>query len=342
MFKNQKIKKAKIDDNMKQHDLFRLFTSSSYDDYKINYLNLFHAKLNDLENTQLKKDFQFYQEIALLLYKGRIKESYIDVRVKYDHNIEFDFLFTCKVKSKECSKEYLVNIELTKKNDSNDGNKIDQLKRHNKFLSHFYSQYNIITILVEKINDCNNYYLLDNDELQKLDLDQAKYEVEWDSNFKLEDTTCINDFQCEWLTHEQYNTFKEILELDSSIKYVWLRGNAGSGKTAIGLKVKQKNSKTILLKCAAVSKEEQVKGIVNFTTFKNNNEGKIEQHYDFLIVDECQSIVSEQLQYIKENISKFEHIIFIGDEHQNYLQRHEWEEYLKEISGNKKQFKKKC
>lgn len=115
MFKNQNIKKAKIDDNMKQHDLFRLFTSSSYDDYKINYLNLFHAKLNDLENRQLKKDFQFYQEIALLLYNGRIEESYIDVRVKYDYNVEFDFLFACKVKSKEYSNEYLVNIELTKK-----------------------------------------------------------------------------------------------------------------------------------------------------------------------------------------------------------------------------------
>lgn len=321
---------------MKQHDLFRLFISSSYDDYKINYLNLFHAKLeNDLENRQFEKDFQFKQEIALLLYKGGIKKSYIDVRVKYDHNTEFDFLFACKVKTKEC----LVNIELTQKNDIKDGKKIDQLKRHNKYLSQFYSQYEIITILVNKINDCKNYYFLDNDELQKFNLGQTKYGVEWNSNFELEDTTVINDFQCEWLTHEQYNTFKEIEKLDSSIKYVWLEGNAGCGKTAIGLKVfREENKKTILLKCAKVVKQEREKGIQNFTEFMN--QGKIEQHYDFLIVDECQSIVSEQLQYIKKNISNFNHIIFIGDENQNYLRKHVWSEYWKEISSNEKQCKR--
>ena len=323
---------------MKQHDLFRLFISSSCDDYKINYLNLFHEKLeNDLEIRQFEKDFQFIQEIALLLYKGGIKKSYIDVRVKYDHNTEFDFLFACKVKTKEC----LVNIELTQKNDLDlkDDKKIDQLKRHNKFLSQFYSQYEIITILVNKINDSKNYFFLDNDELQEFNLGQTKYGVEWDSNFELEDTTVINDFQCEWLTHEQYNTFKEIEKLDSNIKFVWLKGNAGCGKTAIGLKLYRKNSKTILLKCAEVIESEEEKGIVNFTTFMNKNKGKVEQDYDFLIVDECQSIVSEQLQYIKENISKFDHIIFIGDENQNHLQKREWGKYLKEISSNEEQFK---
>ncbi len=325
---------------MKQHDLFVLLNSYSYDDYKINYLNSLPAMLEDnSENRQFEKDFRFYQEIASKIFEGGIKESYIDVRVKYDHNTEFDFLFACKVNSKKC----LVNIELTQNNDLKYGKKIDQLKRHNKYLSQFYSQYNynIITILVNKINDCKIYYLLDNDKLQEFNLGQTKYEVEWDSNFKLEDTTVINDFQCEWLTHEQYNTFKEIEKLDSSIKYVWLEGNAGCGKTAIGLKVYRKNnSKTILLKCAEVSKEEQEKGIVNFTTFINKNKGKIKQHYDFLIVDECQSIVEKQLDFIKENISNFHHIIFIGDEYQNYLQTPFWEKYLKEISSTEKQFKR--
>lgn len=187
---------------MKQHNLCVLVNSDSYDDYKINYLNLLHAKIeNNLENRQFENDFTFYQEIALKLLQGNIKECYIDERVKYDHNTEFDFLFACKVNSKKS----LVNIELTKNNDLKMAKKIEQLKRHNKYLSQFYSQYNIITIIVNKINDCNNYYLLDNEKLQKFSFGQAKYEVEWDSNFKLEDTTVINDFQCEWLTHEQYN-----------------------------------------------------------------------------------------------------------------------------------------
>ena len=69
------------------------------------------------------------------------------------------------------------------------------------------------------------------------------------------------------------------------------------------------------------------------------NQGKIQQHYDFLIVDECPSIVSKQLQYIKENISNFDHIIFIGDENQNYLGNTEWSEFWKEISSNEKQCK---
>lgn len=320
---------------MKQHDLFLLCNSYSYDDYKINCQNLFHAKLeNNLENSQFEKDFRFYQEIASSLFEGHIQKSYIDVRVKYDHNTEFDFLFACKVNSKKC----LVNIELTQNNNLKDGKKFEQLKRHNKYLSQFYSQYNIITIIVNKINDCNNYYLLYNEKLQKFNFGQAKYEVEWDSNFQLEDTTVINDFQCDWLTHEQYNNFEEIVNLDSSIKYVWLKGNAGCGKTAIGLKVLRENSKTILLKCASVSEEELKKGIQNFTTFMKK--GKIKQQYDFLIVDECQSIFREQLQYIKENLSNFDHIIFIGDENQNYLQNPVWEEYLKEISSNKEQYKK--
>ena len=315
---------------MEQHDLFSLFASSGYDDYKINYLNLFHTKLeNDLENRQFEKDFQFYRDIASLLFRGGIKKSYIDVRVRYDHNTEFDFLFACRVNSKN----YLVNIELTQNKELNDDQKIKQLKRHNKYLSQFYSQYNIITLLVNKIDDSYNYRLLDNDELQLFVLSQAKSEVEWDSNFKLEETTAINDFQRDWLTHEQYNKFTEIENLNSSIKYVWLKGNAGCGKTTIGLKLYQDYS-TILLKCGGVSNEEQLKGIENFTMFKNK--GQIKQHYDFLIVDECQSIVEEQLEYIKKNISNFDRIIFIGDEYQNYLHREEWEAFLNE---NKKQFK---
>lgn len=334
MFEKSKDKREKaLDIISKKHYLFLLCTSRSYDEYKINYLNLCHAKL---ENRQFEKDFPFYQDIASSLYERGIKTSYIDCRVKYDHNTEFDFLFACKVKSKG----YLVNIELTQNNDLKDGKKIKQLKKHNKFLSQFYSQYNIITLLVNKINNCKDYYLLDidNDELQKYDFSQSKDEVEEDSNFKLDETTAINDFQCDWLTHEQYDKFEEIVNLDSSIKYVWLKGNAGCGKTTIGLKVyREENKKTILLKCAKVSEEESEKGIHNFTTFKN--QGQIEQHYDFLIVDECQSIVDEQLQYIKENILNFDHIIFIGDEYQNYLRKREWSEYWKEISSNKKQCK---
>lgn len=317
---------------MKQHDLFVLSISRSYNEYRMNYLNQFGEKLED---GQFKKDFSFYQDIASSLFECGIKKSYIDCRVKYDHNTEFDFLFACKVNKKE----YLINIELTQqKNDSKDGKKIKQLKQHKKFLSQFYPQYNIITLLVCKIGNCKNYYLLYNDELKKFDFSQAKHEVEWNSNFKLSETTAINDFQCDWLTHEQYIKFDEIVNLDSSIKYVWLEGNAGCGKTAIGLKVfREEYKKTILLKCAKVSEEERGKGIENLTVFMN--QGKIQQHYDFLIVDECPSIVSKQLQYIKENISNFDHIIFIGDENQNYLGNTEWSEFWKEISSNEKQCK---
>lgn len=317
--------------NMKQHDLIVLCSSRCYEEYKINYLNLFNAKLED---RVFEEYYPFYQDIASSLFECGIKKSYIDCRVKYDHNTEFDFLFACKVNSKE----YLVNIELTKTNDIE--KKIKQLKRHKKFLSQFYSQYNIITILVQKKDNCKNYFLLDNnDELQEFDFCQAKYEVEWDSNFELEETTVIDDFQCDWLTEEQYNKFKEIENLHPSKKYIWLKGNAGSGKTSIGLKIYREKQKTILLKCAEVSDEEQEKGIKNFTKFMNK-EQKIIQHYDFLIVDECQSIVEKQRLYIEENSSHFNHIVFLGDDLQNYLQSPVWSKYLSKISSDKKHFKK--
>lgn len=58
--------------NMKQHNLFVLCSSRCYEEYKINYLNLFNAKLED---RVFEEYYPFYQDIASSLFECGIKKK---------------------------------------------------------------------------------------------------------------------------------------------------------------------------------------------------------------------------------------------------------------------------
>jgi DNA replication protein DnaC len=291
--------------------LLQAYDTLKKEEYKL-FLSYYNIKIRNDEI----KDLKIF--IGVLNLKKRV---YNDFFVGYEIpqiSKEFDLL--------KFGKEYYVNIEL--KNSSSEDEIKKQLLKNRYYLSFLDKPVHHFTFVA----GTKELFYLDNENLEKVELDKLKSLLENQEVLKIEnidklfDPTnyLISPFNTTdrflkneyFLTDHQQRVKDDILEKiedNSEANFFALRGNAGTGKTLLtydmAKEAMQKGKKVLIIHCGILNNgqdklKENEWEIIPIKKYVKKYESYDLSKYDFVIIDEAQRIYPEQFEEIINNIKK--------------------------------------
>lgn len=249
----------------------------------------------------------------------------------------------------------VVNIELKSK--ASEDKILKQLKRNRYYLQFLRKEIRLITY----VQETNNLYVLDEDHLAQLSIDDLYKELIKDSyelddinrlfnpsNYLISPFNSTERFMTEeyFLTEHQEDIRTNIMKLaeTSTTEFMAITGAAGTGKTLltydITKELKNKGKRVLVVHCANLNHGQRILKQEfgwDICMAKDIDHTDITE-YDIIIVDEAQRIYPDQLIKITDNakLNKMK-CIFSFDEKQ-YLSDKEKEggiaEKIKNITGH--------
>lgn len=253
------------------------------------------------------------------------------------------------------NKANVVNIELKSK--ASEDKILKQLKRNRYYLQFLHKEIRLITY----VQETNNLYVLDEDHLAQLSIDDLYKELIKDSyelddinslfnpsNYLISPFNSTERFMTEeyFLTEHQEDIRTNIMRLaeTSTTEFVAITGAAGTGKTLltydITKELKNKGKRVLVVHCANLNHGQRIlKQEFGWDIcMARDIKSKDFTEYDIIIVDEAQRIYPYQFIIITDNAKQNNmKCIFSFDEKQ-YLSYQEkgWgiAEEIKKITGH--------
>ena len=253
------------------------------------------------------------------------------------------------------NKANVVNIELKSK--ASEDKILKQLKRNRYYLQFLHKEIRLITY----VQETNNLYVLDEDHLAQLSIDDLYKELIKDSyelddinrlfnpsNYLISPFNSTERFMTEeyFLTEQQEEIRTKIMRLaeTSTTEFMAITGAAGTGKTLltydITKELKNKGKRVLVVHCANLNHGQRIlKQEFGWDIcMARDIKSKDFTEYDIIIVDEAQRIYPYQFIIITDNAKQNNmKCIFSFDEKQ-YLsyQEKEWgiAEKIKKITGD--------
>ena len=280
------------------------------------YLEFYGIELAEKgKNSGLKKDELECMASFLELFRTREDSASLLDNFFVGYKIpqigkEFDLL--------RFNKANVVNIELKSK--ASEDKILKQLKRNRYYLQFLHKEIRLITY----VQETNNLYVLDEDHLAQLSIDDLYKELIKDSyelgdinrlfnpsNYLISPFNSTKRFMTEeyFLTEQQEEIRTNIMRLaeTSTTEFMAITGAAGTGKTLltydITKELKNKGKRVLLVHCANLNygqrilKQEFGWDICMARDIKS----KDFTEYDIIIVDEAQRIYPYQFIIITDN-----------------------------------------
>ena len=317
------------------------------------YLEFYGIELAEKgKNSGLKKDELECMASFLELFRTREDSASLLDNFFVGYKIpqigkEFDLL--------RFNKANVVNIELKSK--ASEDKILKQLKRNRYYLQFLRKEIRLITY----VQETNNLYVLDEDHLAQLSIDDLYKELIKDSyelgdinrlfnpsNYLISPFNSTESFMTEeyFLTEQQEEIRTKIMRLaeTSTTEFMAITGAAGTGKTLltydITKELKNKGKRVLVVHCANLNHGQRIlKQEFGWDIcMARDIKSKDFTEYDIIIVDEAQRIYPYQFIIITDNAKQNNmKCIFSFDEKQ-YLSDQEkgWgiAEEIKKITGH--------